>query len=49
MTIQTDDIEQRINEFFEENLAALALESGHSLSPEVRALPDSRYSCTGAS
>lgn len=36
MTIQTDDIEQRINEFFEENLAALALESGHSLSPEVR-------------
>ena len=36
MTIQIDDIEQRINEFFEENLAALALESGHSLSPEVR-------------
>lgn len=36
MTIQIDDIEQRLNEFFEENLAALALESGHSLSPEVR-------------
>lgn len=36
MTIQTDDIEQRLNEFFEENLAALALEMGHSLSPEVR-------------
>ncbi len=36
MTIQTDDIEQRLNEFFEENLAALALENGHSLSPEVR-------------
>lgn len=36
MSIQTDDIEDRINEFFEENLAALALESGHSLSPEVR-------------
>ena len=36
MTIQTDDIEQRLNEFFEENLAALALESGHSLSPEVK-------------
>ncbi len=36
MTIQTDDMEERINEFFEENLAALALESGHSLSPEVR-------------
>jgi hypothetical protein len=31
-----DDIEQRLNEFFEENLAALALESGHSLSPEVK-------------
>jgi hypothetical protein len=36
MSIQTDDIEQRIDEFFQENLAALALESGHSLSPEVR-------------
>ncbi len=36
MTIPTDDIEQRLNEFFEENLAALALENGHSLSPEVR-------------
>jgi hypothetical protein len=34
--IQTDDIEQRLNEFFEENMAALALESGHSLSPEVK-------------
>ena len=31
-----DDIEQRLNEFFEENMAALALESGHSLSPEVK-------------
>ena len=37
MTIQTDDIEQRLNEFFEENMAALALESGHSLTPEVKA------------
>lgn len=36
MTIQIDDIEQRLNEFFEENLAALALESGHSLTPEVK-------------
>jgi hypothetical protein len=36
MTMQSDDIEQRLNEFFEENLAALALESGHSLSPEVK-------------
>jgi len=36
MTIQTDDIEQRLNEFFEENMAALALESGHSLTPEVK-------------
>ena len=31
-----NDIEQRLNEFFEENMAALALESGHSLSPEVK-------------
>ena len=37
MTIQTDDIEQRLNEFFEENMAALALEGGHSLTPEVKA------------
>ena len=36
MTIDTSDIEQRINEFFEENLAALALESGHALTPEVK-------------
>lgn len=36
MTIQIDDIEQRLNEFFEENMAALALESGHSLTPEVK-------------
>jgi len=36
MTILTDDIEQRLNDFFEENLAALALESGHSLTPEVK-------------
>lgn len=36
MNVHIDDIEQRINEFFEENLAALVLESGHSLSPEVR-------------
>lgn len=34
--MHTDDIEQRLNEFFEENLATLALESGHSLSPEVK-------------
>ena len=36
MTMHIDDIEQRLNEFFEENMAALALESGHSLSPEVK-------------
>ena len=36
MTIQTDDIEARINEFFEENFAALLLEGGHSLAPEVK-------------
>lgn len=34
--MRTDDIEQRLNEFFEENLAALALENGHSLTPEVK-------------
>jgi hypothetical protein len=36
MTDSHDDIEQRLDEFFEENLAALTLESGHSLSPEVK-------------
>ena len=36
MTIQTDDIEERLNEMFEENFAALLLEGGHSLSPEVK-------------
>jgi hypothetical protein len=43
MTMQTDDladdladIEERLNEFFDENLAALTLESGHSLTPEVK-------------
>lgn len=32
----TDDTEQRLDEFFEENYAALILEGGHSLSPEVK-------------
>jgi len=36
MTLQTEDIEERLNEFFEENLAALVLEGGHSLSPDVK-------------
>jgi hypothetical protein len=34
--MRTDDIEERLNEFFEENMAALTLEGGHALSPEVR-------------
>ncbi|MBK9091273.1 MAG: PD-(D/E)XK nuclease family protein [Anaerolineae bacterium] len=36
MTIESDEIEERIEEFFEENMATLALESGHSLSPQAR-------------
>ncbi|MDW8395610.1 MAG: PD-(D/E)XK nuclease family protein [Anaerolineae bacterium] len=36
MTIPIADIEQRLDEFFEQNLAELALEMGHALSPEVR-------------
>ncbi|MDW8292816.1 MAG: hypothetical protein RML84_06925 [Anaerolineae bacterium] len=36
MNALTDDIERRIDEFFEQNLAELALEMGHALSPEVR-------------
>jgi len=31
-----DDIETRIDEFFEDNFATLKMEGGHSLSPEVR-------------
>ncbi|MCS7087529.1 MAG: PD-(D/E)XK nuclease family protein [Thermoflexales bacterium] len=36
MNALTDDIERRIDEFFEQNLAELALEMGHAHSPEVR-------------
>ena len=31
-----EDMEQRINEFFEDNFAALKMEGGHSLAPEVK-------------
>lgn len=33
-----DEIEQRIDEFFEENYAALQLEGGHALAPEARVI-----------
>jgi hypothetical protein len=36
VTHPNDDIEERLNEMFEENFAALLLEGGHSLSPEVK-------------
>jgi hypothetical protein len=36
MTYPDDDIEERINEFFEDNFATLKMEGGHTLSPEVK-------------
>lgn len=36
MTEEADEIEQLIREFFDENFAALQLEAGHSLAPEVK-------------
>ena len=34
---EDDDVEARIREFFEENLAAIQMERGYGLSPEVKA------------
>ena len=31
-----DEIEARINEYFEDNFATLKMEGGHSLAPEVK-------------